>query len=361
MPAVSACGWSRGIRAALALLLALVAALVLAELCLRWFWPVEHKAPLDSSRGDDASIAAGMGALVHRKSEVPGLVYELAPGARGQYAGVEVSINALGMRGPETTREKPPGTFRIVALGDSLTFGYGVRVDEAWPAALERALAADPALPELLGGRRPEVLNMGVAGYGTRDEAAVLEHKALALDPDLVIVGYFLNDPQTEPLQLLVRWFRKPEWWEHFHLWRLYDWKRFLRDKQRYGNGDGYRYLHAVDGPCWSSVPMAFDDMRRAVDARGIPLLVVTLPAFAPFPDWQHYRWSDLHAQVLAAAAERGFATLDPVPAFAADGRAPRDLGVDSEHPNAAGHEIIARAIVAEIRHERARLVRPPK
>jgi lysophospholipase L1-like esterase len=339
----------RVIRGCAALLFALVLALMLAELGLRLFWPIDHRAPLNAK---DAAIT---GALVHRRSDVPGLVYELAPGARGSYAGMPIEINALGMRGPETTREKPRETFRIAALGDSLTFGYGVRAEESWPAALERALAEDPAL---LDGRRPEVLNMGVSGYGTRDEALVLEHKALALDPDLVIVGYFLNDPQTEPLQNLVRWFREPDWWERLQLWRLYDWKRFVHDKEKYGHGDGYRYLHAVDGPCWSSVPEAFDDMRRAASAHGVPILVVTLPAFAPFPDWPHYRWSDLHAQVLAAAAERGFATLDPVPAFVADGRAPRDLGVDSEHPNAAGHEILARAIVTEIRRERARLVR---
>ena len=57
---------------------------------------------------------------------------ELEPGARLTYR-----INSLGLRGPETTRSKPAGVFRVLALGDSFTFGAGVRAEHAWPAVLE--------------------------------------------------------------------------------------------------------------------------------------------------------------------------------------------------------------------------------
>lgn len=333
----SAAKWAR--RAGIALA-SLALALVLAELALRAFWPVQHLAPID------AADLPGVGVLVHRPSSVPGLPYELVPNARGTYMGTPVQISSLGTRGPEVAREKPAGTFRIAAIGDSLTFGYGVAAEEAWPAALERALNEDPGS---LGARRVEVVNFGVSGYCTADEALVLEHKALAIDPDLVVVGYFLNDPQIEPLQALQRAFRTPEWWERSHLLRLVDAWRFQRGRARFG-GDGYRFQHDPHGERWQRVLSSFDAMHTAADARHVPVILATLPAFAPFPSWDAYRWSDVHAQVLDAAREHGLVPFDLVPAFRAAGRAPKSTSVDSEHPNGAGHEIIARALAAEIR-----------
>jgi hypothetical protein len=41
---------------------------------------------------------------------------------------------------------------------------------------------------------------MGVGGYSSADEVLVLRHKALSLSPDLIAVGHFFNDPETEPV-----------------------------------------------------------------------------------------------------------------------------------------------------------------
>jgi lysophospholipase L1-like esterase len=319
-------------------------ALVGAEAWLRAFRPVQHREPLDLE-----TLPYGV-TLFHQRSTVPGLPYELAPGVSGTYAGAEVAINSLGLRGPEVERAKPPGTYRVVAIGDSLTFGYGAPQAGTWPAALERILAADPAA---LGARAVQVLNLGVSGYNSADEARVLETKALDLDPDAVVVGYFMNDPQIAPLQALQRWFREPELWERSHLLRLADAWLFARAKERHGR-DGYRYLHAKDGDGWAMVVRSFEAMGGASRASGVPVILATLPAFPPVPTWQEYRWSDLHAQVLEAARASGLDAIDTVPEFQADGRKPKDLCVDSEHPNAEGAEIIARAVAAELRRRAA-------
>lgn len=320
-------------------------ALLGGELWLRAYRPVQHREPLDP-----ASLPQGV-TVYHQASSVPGLPFELVPGARGTYAGVEVSINALGQRGPEVGRAKPPGTYRVVAIGDSLTFGYGAPQEGIWPAALERILREDPAQ---FGARDVQVLNLGVSAYNSADEARVLEAKALDLDPDVIVVGYFLNDPQVAPLQALQRWFREPELWERSHLLRLVDAWRFARAKARHGN-DGYRNLHDEEGEGWAMVRAAFASMHRAASARGVPVVVATLPAFPPGPDWKDYRWSDLHARVIEAARASGLEAIDTVPAFLADGRRPKDLCVDFEHPNPAGAEIIARAVAAELRRRAAR------
>src|SRR5687768_13738025 len=79
-----------------------------------------------------ASYAAGNPYL--RTALVPGIRFESGP--------FRVSVNSLGFRGPEIGVPKPPGVFRIFAIGESSTFGWkGVRShEEAWPALLEAKL-----------------------------------------------------------------------------------------------------------------------------------------------------------------------------------------------------------------------------
>lgn len=98
------------------------------------------------------------------------------------------SINDDGHRGPRAG-PKQADRLRIVAVGDSFTFGYGVEEEQAWPRRLETLLAAG-------GGDGPEVVNLGVGGYGTWEEARLLEQERGRLAPDLALVAFYVgNDP----------------------------------------------------------------------------------------------------------------------------------------------------------------------
>ena len=116
------------------------------------------------------------------------IVYELRPGVRGSFLGRPLSVNSLGMRDVERSREKPPGAFRIVGLGDSHMFGWAVDRDETFLALLENELH------ERFPDRHFEVLNLAVPGYNTVQEVEVLARRADELDPDLVIINYVHND-----------------------------------------------------------------------------------------------------------------------------------------------------------------------
>src|SRR5262245_60753707 len=81
------------------------------------------------------------GSAIKRPSARPGLRYELIPGSRTtNYVGVPVSVNRLGLRDREVSVPKPAGTFRILGVGDSVTFGYGVRVEDTYLRILEDRL-----------------------------------------------------------------------------------------------------------------------------------------------------------------------------------------------------------------------------
>ncbi|MCY2961693.1 MAG: SGNH/GDSL hydrolase family protein [Planctomycetota bacterium] len=110
--------------------------------------------------------------------------YKTAPGATQQ-----VSHNALGFRGKETTWEKPPGVFRIVTTGGSSVYGQSESSDAAvWSQKLEDMLQA--ARP----GFRIEVVNLGVSGWSTHEMLINLALRGLDLAPDLVIVYEAIND-----------------------------------------------------------------------------------------------------------------------------------------------------------------------
>ena len=113
----------------------------------------------------------------------------LAPGYSGWFAGVPVRINRLGLRDDrEYDLAKRPNTFRILVLGDSVTFGHGSAGEHTYPALLERRLNA----------WRPDVdwqvWNAAVPGYNTAQELAHLLEVGPSFHPDLVIVGFFEND-----------------------------------------------------------------------------------------------------------------------------------------------------------------------
>ena len=98
--------------------------------------------------------------------------------------------NSYGFRGPEFSIQPSTETFRIVALGDSFTFGQGVPEGQSYPSRLEALLNTECPIPD----RRVEVLNAGQSGTDTYEQLERLREKCLSLKPDLVCVQFYMND-----------------------------------------------------------------------------------------------------------------------------------------------------------------------
>jgi len=103
---------------------------------------------------------------------------------------VPVTVDSAGFRGRETGVEKPAGCYRIIALGDSATFGVHVGDGETYCAVLEGMLNADPGR----GRRTFEVINAGVIGYTTRQGLIYLQRDLLRYSPDCLVVSFAVND-----------------------------------------------------------------------------------------------------------------------------------------------------------------------
>ena len=124
------------------------------------------------------------------------LGWRLRPQAEGSWGGVVVKINGKGLRGPELPYAKPADRFRILYLGDSVTFGFRLARDEqTFPYQVE-AILEERLKQEI------ETVNAGVGGYSPWQEYGYFAREGLKYDPDLVVVSFVLNDV-TEKFELL--------------------------------------------------------------------------------------------------------------------------------------------------------------
>ena len=301
-------------------------------------------------------------------TERPHLPYVLTPGIDLWMRGMHVQVNEHGLRGSGVATRPPPGVHRVLALGDSVTFGEGLEAEEAFPALLARELAART-------GARYEVLNAGVEGYNAETELAFLEERGLALGPETAVVAFNLNDydyaPVLGPLGILtrdraarvsssladvsefyflVRWLvatRGRPWGDSAPAAAF-----TARPGQRFSDLDRYvsalrknYYAHPADGR-WQVMVDALRGLGETARAHRLRLVIAILPDGDQIgvadPDLLPQR------KVLGICADAALDCLDLHPVFAAaaqDG----ELFFDIMHPNAAGHRLIARALAEHL------------
>jgi hypothetical protein len=115
--------------------------------------------------------------------------FALLPGVEGHYqreGESYVRINSDGLRDREHAKVKPAGTVRIAVLGDSFCEAMHVPLEQTFWSLLEQKLQDCNAFP----GKRVEVINFGVSGYGTAQELMTLRQKVWDYSPDLVVLAF---------------------------------------------------------------------------------------------------------------------------------------------------------------------------
>jgi lysophospholipase L1-like esterase len=252
---------------------------------------------------------------------------------------VTYEINGFGLRGPDVSISKPPGTFRVICLGDSFTFGEGVRLADTYPARLE-VLLTDTGVH-----RRVEVINAGVQSYGTREAMSLFLRQGMHLQPDLVTLGFFLNDATDAGVTVQQHGARTegPELSlpaRVSRLWEIFERKRRmqrLRDEFFQTTRDGF------DSELWEECKELLDAMEQLSRKQNFRFVVVLFPIL-----WQldgDYPFEDLHALVAGACRDAGCEFIDLLDAYR--GRPAQSLWVHptDQHPNDIAHRLAAEHI----------------
>ncbi|MFA6449995.1 MAG: hypothetical protein WCX65_11020 [bacterium] len=165
--------------------IALAALLAIAEIAFRF---ADIYPPLEKNRTEDFR----KGLDIFRIDPDVLIPISMRPGERvsmkatGVSEPIAVRTNNLGMRGADAAREKGAGVYRALIMGDSWTFGEGVKDSETFSARLGEILNRKLAP----SGRRAEALNAGyTAGYSPDTYYVYMQQKGFALEPDIVIVA----------------------------------------------------------------------------------------------------------------------------------------------------------------------------
>lgn len=128
-----------------------------------------------------------MGDLI-RLNNNPQIIYELKPNIKAKFVRVLISTNKNGFRGRVIPSKKGKKSVRIIGLGDSVMFGWGVEEGKDFMSVLAEELQKFAPQCDW------EIVNTGVPGYTTLMEVATLEEKGLAYSPDVVILNFINND-----------------------------------------------------------------------------------------------------------------------------------------------------------------------
>jgi len=256
--------------------------------------------------------------------------------------GTKQQLNTRGYRDRERSLAKPPGTRRIVVLGDSFAWGYGVEMEDAFPQRLERIFNRRRSEPW-------EVVNLSRPGMNTADQAAQLAGEGVAYEPDAVLLGYVLNDAE----ETAVAEARRAQDWTAPRPWGVLDrshlarwvWGRVWATAEARHRVAGFRALYRNDAPGWRNTRAALEAMGRLCRERGIPFVVAVFPLFGSPLD-ADYPFEALHHQIVRTAGQAGARVIDLREAY-------RNLrwellvvdGVDDEHPNEIAHRLAASAI----------------
>jgi len=262
--------------------------------------------------------------------------------AQGQVAYV---FNRHGLRDHDFELLPAPDEYRVVAAGDSFTFGAGVPLDLCWPEVLERNLR------EHLG-RPVEVINAGFAsGNHPGDYEPWLIGNGVRLQPDVVVVGLCLNDLHKDVSLFGFRPRRLPPQPLAGRSHLLNAWQESRLPPDGPAEPIDWTVLVAAEPEQWEANRAALRRTHEALEARGIRLVVAILPMLSGLRG--EYPYEGLHHMVAEACASDGLECVDLLPRFL--GLVDEDLWVHptDQHPNDVGHRIIAEGVEEYLRQPR--------
>ena len=266
-----------------------------------------------------------------------------------------IKINSHGLRDYEYPYEKADGVFRVLVLGGSLAFAYGIDVDDGFAKVLERRFNAI----ENKNYNKIEVINSAHVSFDTADEFNYLRLYGLRYSPDLLIVSTNSTDFTTQSVRRVIHggvdsapgsiWLRL-----HIPGWV----KRIIRKSHLYAAVvNGFAELRYK----WKGQPDTFMPEEEKIKTLGVtkdnfdrivslasnnklPVCFITVPQLIEVTSKTYDTPPEFHQQIRDIEKEGMVFHVDAMESFINYPSAPIDLFAvnDPSHPNAIGHGLIA-------------------
>lgn len=278
----------------------------------------------------------------YRLSDNPKIGFEPVPGL--EYDGKSLHFydyrgasNSLGYRDTEHPVAKPEGRYRILVIGDSISAGHFIEsFEDMYSTLLQEQLK--------LRGLDVEVLNFAVSGYSTEQEVATLADRGLQFEPDLVLVGYCLNDRERNDGGILATLVNEAKGVKGAGA------ARSILHKSALFRVLWYRVLgmHKKRPKNFGTVSddivgESFAWLEKLSEEHGFRTMVAIFPELTNLND---YKFGSEHAFVEEVASTAKLQVVDLLEPFRA---CPGKLSRDRYHPNEAGHRCAANALADAI------------
>jgi len=269
--------------------------------------------------------------------------YNFAPG-HPEFNEKYVSLNKEGYRDIDHTYNKEKNTTRIAVLGDSYTFGAGIKnINDIYWKKLEKLMNKNSE------NITYELLNFGKSGIDTEYEISILKNEAHLYKPDIIVVGYVLNDfrdiekIQEEKLNFYLFWFDK--YMERSSYLYYFSKKGFNGVMETFGFKESYygSIINSFDSKKNKEFnKLYFKELKELSEKNNAILMIVVFPFIYRLDD---YPFVNAHNFVIQAGVENDIIVLDLLPYFKIYDETELIVSRFDLHPNEFGHRIAADAI----------------
>lgn len=281
-----------------------------------------------------------------------------------------MEINSLGFRDDELSPEKGRDELRILILGDSITWASYLPAEETFVERVEEYLRQ--SLPD----RSVEVINGGVGDIGLKEELAILEERGLLLNPDLVVISFYLNDsrpPWGFPGELGSRgWLRRHSLLAET-IYKNLKLRKFIREEGEdrlawalamnkmnwAGDRDTFLKLASLarydwgaawEENSWEVIDRELDRLKELSLKHGFEVAIVVFPvAFQVYADFLE---DAPQRRIGEESRNRKYAFLDLLPYLRKYRRDHKDIYLDWCHPAAKTNDFIGKIIAGLLLRE---------
>ncbi|MBL7056148.1 SGNH/GDSL hydrolase family protein [Candidatus Woesearchaeota archaeon] len=248
--------------------------------------------------------------------------------------GNSIKINSKGLRDNEYDYKKLAGTYRILVIGDSITFGFGVDQNKTYPKILESLLNQNK-----INNKDIEVINLGIGNYNTLQELEFLKVEGIRYDPDEIILGWFINDAEYTQKERS-SFFRKHSY--------TYTYFLALKAKSRFLYGEGYEsyYKKLYEDNKFKEYKLILSSLLNYINKNNITLNVLLIPELH---DLENYSFVKIHDEIIKFFEEKKVTVIDGKPSFETNNSQIFWVAKDDAHPNEEGHKILANLLYKEL------------
>jgi lysophospholipase L1-like esterase len=275
--------------------------------------------------------------LIKVISTHPGVVEEQRPNASALLMGARVRTEEHGFRLPDPATEarRKPGNRVVLALGDSLTFGWGDAEGQTFPDQLERLLSQRcPAA----GGRAVTVENAGIGNCNTSMEVERYKQRIRPfVHPDWLILGFSFNDAEPDAVPDT-----NPFFW-HSALLSLAAARLQKQSDPKLANYNSYYVgLFREGNPGWERTRAKLRELGAILAADHVPGTLFVMPELH---DPHDPGIAEAFSRVAAVGRAAGFEVIDPAPDFPPGSGERYWVSHEDAHPNPLAQAIFARSL----------------